>query len=52
MAVDVQTMASNRSNRVAGDIDARVMRRLTMIAGGALLFLVAVKLGFMGNVMP
>lgn len=51
MAVDVTNMPRGDS-RASGAVDARVMQRAVMLAGGALLFLAAVKLGFLSRVMP
>ena len=36
-----------RDNSLAGDVDTAVARRMMFIAGGALVFLVVVKLGFL-----
>ena len=53
MAVDVSQMnIRQEGGRAAGGVDARVLQRVVIIAGGALALLVAMKLGFLQRVMP
>jgi hypothetical protein len=52
MAIDATEIGRARDQFLAGSVDARVMRRVAIISGGALVFLVAVRLGFWGRVMP
>lgn len=53
MAVDVSQIGMRQEGgRLEGGQDARVMQRAVIIAGGALLVLVAIKLGFLQRVMP
>ncbi len=51
MAVDVRDTA-RREGALQGSPDPAVMQKLTIIVGGALLFLAAVKFGFLKRVMP
>lgn len=52
MAVDVSMMQRGRDSQAVGGQDARVMQRTVIIAGGALLVLVGLKLGFIQRIMP
>jgi hypothetical protein len=52
MAIDVTDIGSQRSSRLAGDVDTDITRKMMFIAGGALVLLVAIKLGFLNRVFP
>lgn len=50
MAVDVRDMSNTRSSRLGGEQDTSVVSKMMVIAGGALVFLVAIKIGFLRRV--
>jgi len=52
MAVDVSQMMRGQETRAVGSVDARIMQRTVIIAGGALAIIVAIKIGFLQRVMP
>lgn len=53
MAIDVSQIGMRQEGgHQEGGIDARVMQRAAIIAGTALVVLVAIRLGFMQRVLP
>lgn len=52
MAVDITQIGRLRDNSLVGEQDTEVAKRMMLIAGGALLLLVAIKIGFLKRVLP
>jgi hypothetical protein len=52
MAVDVSDIGRQRDNSLAGDQDTEIVNKMMVIAGTALVVLVALKLGFLKRVLP
>jgi hypothetical protein len=52
MAIDVTQIPRMRDNSLGGEQDTEIVKRMMIIAGGALVVLVAIKLGFLQRVLP